>query len=255
MNLHLDETLGINYKSESQKIRVMSEYWLVSNQYCPCCANPNLVKLKNNEPVADIKCDNCGEIFELKSKKGNIGNKINDGAYLSMIERIKSDTNPQLFIMQYSSNYKVTDLTFIPKFFFVPEFIEKRKPLSSNAKRAGWTGCNILYSKIPEQGKIKIINNGNIKSIDETVEEYQHIKKIKTNNLDSQGWLFDILTCINNIQSDKFTLQDMYLYVDELQKKHINNHNIKAKIRQQLQFLRDKGFIEFLERGYYKKII
>ncbi|MDE6698369.1 MAG: hypothetical protein K2J91_02695 [Lachnospiraceae bacterium] len=31
-------------------------------------------------------------------------------------------------------------------------------------------------------------------------------------------------------------------------------HNIEAKIRQQLQFLRDTGFIEFLCRGQYRKI-
>ncbi|MBQ1398560.1 MAG: restriction endonuclease, partial [Clostridia bacterium] len=37
--------------------------------------------------------------------------------------------------------------------------------------------------------------------------------------------------------------------------KHIHNNNIEAKIRQQLQILRDKGFIEFLERGHYRKII
>ena len=32
-------------------------------------------------PVADLSCSYCGEIFELKSKCGNIGNKIADGAY------------------------------------------------------------------------------------------------------------------------------------------------------------------------------
>ncbi|MCI9138110.1 MAG: hypothetical protein HFH48_11245 [Lachnospiraceae bacterium] len=45
----------------------------------------------------------------------------------------------------------------------------------------------------------------------------------------------------------------MYLYIEILQEKHKNNHNIEAKIRQQLQILRDKGFIEFLGRGHYRK--
>jgi len=39
-----------------------------------------------------------------------------------------------------------------------------------------------------------------------------------------------------------------------LKLKHIENKNIEAKIRQQLQFLRDKGFIEFLGRGKYRKV-
>ena len=37
---------------------------------------------------------------------------------------------------------------------------------------------------------------------------------------------------------------------------HLNpqNHNVEAKIRQQLQILRDLGFIEFLGKGQYRKI-
>lgn len=70
MNLHFDEYLGEKYKSESQKIRVMSEHWICQNMFCPCCGNQHILKLENNMPVADMKCDNCGEIFELKSKNG-----------------------------------------------------------------------------------------------------------------------------------------------------------------------------------------
>lgn len=33
MNLHLDETLGAQYKSKSQKIRVMSENWVGKNMF------------------------------------------------------------------------------------------------------------------------------------------------------------------------------------------------------------------------------
>jgi type II restriction enzyme len=46
----------------------------------------------------------------------------------------------------------------------------------------------------------------------------------------------------------------MYEFVKELSVKHLGNNNVEAKIRQQLQFLRDKGFVEFTTRGNYKKI-
>ena len=46
----------------------------------------------------------------------------------------------------------------------------------------------------------------------------------------------------------------MYTFVEELKIKHPMNNNKEAKIRQQLQFLRDKGFIDFSSRGNYKKI-
>ena len=255
MNLYFDETLAVNYKSSSQKIRVMSEFWLVENLFCPCCGNLNIEKIKNNSPVADIFCRNCGEIFELKSKKNSIGSKIVDGSYNTMIERINSNLNPQLFVMNYSEKLSVTDLIFVPKFFFTLDIIEKRKPLSENARRAGWTGCNILYEKIPEQGKIDIIRDGKEIEIKKILNSYSQTKKLQTKNINLRGWLLDILNCVNKIKSETFTLQEIYSYADFLKEKHFENKNIEAKIRQQLQFLRDKGFIEFIGRGKYRKLI
>lgn len=255
MNLYFETACATQYKSRSQAVRVLSEKWVSENVFCPCCGNSHISKLDNNLPVADMCCSNCGEIFELKSKQGKIGNKINDGAYATMIERINSVTNPELLILQYANDYKVSDLVLIPKFFFVPSIIEKRKPLSQNARRAGWVGCNILYSKIPEQGKISIIKNGIFIDKKEVVDKYDRIKNIQTNNINSRGWIFDVLNCVNDIKESIFTLKQMYGYVDVLKSMHMDNNNVEAKIRQQLQFLRDKGFIEFLGKGLYRKII
>ena len=91
MNLILDQSIANNYKCQSQKIRVMSEYWAVNNLFCPCCGYMNLMKMPNNYPTADMCCNFCGAKFELKSKNGNIGKKIVDGAYETMINRISSD--------------------------------------------------------------------------------------------------------------------------------------------------------------------
>lgn len=255
MNLYFNNALATNYKSLSQKIRVMSETWFLENLFCPCCGNSHVNKIKNNSPVADIYCKNCGEIFEIKSKKNKIGSIIIDGAYHTMIERIRSNTNPQLFVMNYSEQLSVTNLIFIPKFFFTPSVIEKRKPLSENARRAGWIGCNILYKKIPEQGKINVISEGKEIDTKEILSKYRRIKSLQTANLNLRGWMLDILNCINSMDNETFTLQDIYQYSDFLRTKHSYNHNIEAKIRQQLQFLRDKGFIEFIGRGKYRKII
>lgn len=89
--------------------------------------------------------------------------------------------------------------------------------------------------------------------ISAVVENYAWIKRLETQNINSRSWLFDVLNCVNNIESSEFCLQEIYAYIEILQEKHINNHNVEAKIRQQLQFLRDRGFVEFLGRGHYKK--
>ena len=255
MNFNFDTSLAENYKSNSQKIRVMSENWVGKNIFCPICGNLHISNLDNNMPVADLQCDNCGEIYELKSKQGKIGNKINDGAYATMLERITSSSNPDLFVMSYSKDYQVTDLILIPKFFFVESIIEKRKPLAPTARRAGWVGCNIVFGDVPTQGRIRIIENQKVYDTKEIVENYAQIKRLQTNNLESRGWLMDVLNCVNEINTSDFSLQDIYAFVEQLQKKHINNHNVEAKIRQQLQILRDKGFLEFTTRGHYRKII
>ena len=255
MNLHLNTNITTGYKNNSQKTRVMSEYWIAENIYCLCCGNVHIEKLKNNMPVSDVMCRLCGEIFEIKARKGNFTKKIPDGAYRTMIERITSDTNPSLLLMSYNENYMVFNLTFVPKFFLTPEIIEKRPPLASNARRAGWVSCNILYSAIPSQGKIDIINDGVIEDVKDVVNGYALISGLKTSNIAARGWLFDTLNCVNRIGLREFNLNDIYKFVDELSEKHKDNHNIRAKLRQQLQMLRDKGIIEFLGNGHYRRTI
>ena len=244
------------YHSNAQIARILTESWVSNNMYCPRCGNVNLNSFENNRPVADFFCPNCKNEYELKSKNGTLGKKINDGAYDSMIERITSNKNPDFFFMSYSKEKsKVNDFVFIPKHFFVPDIIEKRKPLAVTAKRAGWVGCNILIQQIPDQGRISIVSNGQIIDANIVLKKVQSSNKLKLDEIRERGWLMDVLNCINMITTPIFTLNDMYVFESILKCKHPQNNNIKPKIRQQLQLLRDKGFIEFLGQGRYKKII
>lgn len=252
MDLNLDIS-DIQYSSKSQQIRVLTESWVERNMFCPICGKPELLRFENNRPVADFYCGNCKEQYELKSKKGNLGNRIVDGAYSTMIERITSSTNPNFLFLTYN-DYVVENLILIPNHFFTPNIIEKRKPLSDNARRAGWVGCNIDISQIPKSGLIHIIKNGGELNKDDIRNRYDKTKFIISSNLENRGWIMDILFCIDRIRKDEFTLAEIYAFENELKVKHPNNNFIKDKIRQQLQYLRDKGFIEFLSRGRYRKL-
>jgi len=154
MNLHFNQSLAKNYHSEPQKVRVLSEAWVEENSYCTNCSAQSLAEFANNKPVADFYCENCNEQYELKSKKAKLSNVVNDGAYKTMIERINSKNNPSFFFLTYSKEYTVNNFLIIPKHFFTPDIIVKRKPLSVNAKRAGWVGCNIDLRQVPESGKV-----------------------------------------------------------------------------------------------------
>ena len=256
MNTQLDVSKIVAYHSQSQIARVLTEKWVNDNMFCPHCGNSFIKQFPNNQPVADFYCPACQNEYELKSMKGLIGQKITDGVYDTMIERITSNHNPDFLFMRYSlTEMQISDLLFVPKYFLLPEIIEKRKPLRPTARRAGWVGCNILVNKIPIQGCIQIIKNGTSISKDDVLEQVALSKKLKTENLQNRGWLFDILTCVNKISNEEFTLKEIYANENKLHLKYPQNKNIRPKIRQQLQSLRDKGFIEFLGNGYYRKVL
>jgi len=256
MDLRFNQSLASGYHSGSQISRVITEDWMARNMFCPVCGAPVLNHYKANKPVGDFFCQDCKSDFELKSKESKtaaIGHKIADGAYGTMIERITSLNNPHLFVMTYA-NWSVNNLLIIPKFFFVPSIIEKRKPLAETARRAGWVGCNIEIGSIPESGKIFIIHNSKQEDKSKIIDLYQRTLALQTSKIENRGWLMDVLKCVERIPKDDFTTQEMYAFVDELQRKHPDNNFVQDKIRQQLQYLRDKGFIKFTSRGHYQKI-
>ncbi|RJR32104.1 restriction endonuclease [Candidatus Parcubacteria bacterium] len=254
MNLFLDTKLARGYKNQSQKIRVMTEHWVNKQIFCPSCGNLNIDKYDNNKPVADFFCANCGEDYELKSKKETVGIKIVDGAYRTMLERLTSGHNPNFFLLNYNiHNYHVLDFFVIPKHFFVPGIIEKRKPLAESAQRAGWVGCNILLHSIPQTGKIFFVKNKVLEPKNKVLTEWKKTLFLREEKeINAKGWLLVVMACIEKLGSKKFSLDDIYAFEDELSLKYPENHYAKDKIRQQLQILRDKNYLKFLGRGQYQ---
>ncbi len=252
MNLSFDLEKVNLYKNNSQKIRVLTEGWVLREIYCPSCGE-SVSDYDNNKPVADFYCKKCIEDFELKSKKGKIGKKVSAGAYSQMIRRINSLEKPNFFFMGYLESLNVNDFFIVPKHFFISEIIEERKPLAETARRAGWIGSNILFSKIPKAGQIFYIEDGKEISKNDVLEKWQKtvfLKKIK--KADAKGWILDIMNCIDALNKKEFTLADVYAFENDLKVIHPENKNIKPKIRQQLQFLRDKGYLEFVGDGIYR---
>ena len=255
MNLKFDLSIIKGYNSNSQISRVLTENWVKNNCYCPSCNEIYLTEFENNRPVADFFCNTCKEQYELKSKIGlKVGKQIVDGTYSTMIERVESDTNPNFFFLTYNKiDWEVNNFLIIPKHFFVPDIIEKRKPLSKNARRAGWTGCNINLQKIPQNGRIYLVRNSEPIPMETVRNIWSKTAFLKTKTASTKGWILDILNCIDKIESINFSLDDIYKFENELKLKYPNNNFIKDKIRQQLQILRDRNMIEFVSRGNYKK--
>jgi type II restriction enzyme len=254
MDLSFDLSIAAGYTSNSQIARILTEHWVGENVYCPACGASALEPFKNNNPVGDFHCCDCRAEYELKSKTNGFAQKIVDGAYGSMIGRINSSNNPHFFFLDYSPrDATVSNFLVIPKHYFVDDIIEPRKPLAPTAKRAGWIGCNILLNRIPASGKIFLVKDSQIVPRDAVLATWNKTAFLANQRKEARGWTIETLRIVDRIPSEEFCLEDVYKFEAELKSKFPVNNFVRDKLRQQLQILRDRGVIQFLGRGKYRK--
>lgn len=221
--------------------------------YCINCGAPRLSQFPNNSPVADFFCPNCQDQLEVKSTKKSIGTRVADGAYFTKMERLQSATNPNLLLLGYDATADaVRNVCIVPKHFFTPDIIEKRKPLAETARRAGWIGSNILLGKVPEAGRIFVFRDGLAEPKDDVLAKWQQTLFLRETGGAARGWLIEVMKAVERIGRSEFTLDDVYAFEHHLGALYPDNNNVRPKIRQQLQVLRDNGFLEFTGRGQYR---
>lgn len=242
------------YEAQTQKARFWSEGWVSRELYCLNCGAAKLSRLPNNSPVADFACSACAEEYEVKSQATKIGARVVDGSFKSMMDRLAANNNPSLVLLGYNrTKNSVTDLSVVPKHFFVPAVIQERPPLAPTAKRAGWIGCNILLSKIPEVGRVIVVRNGELVPKDLVLERWRQTCFLRDETPSARGWLIEVMNCVERIGRDEFEIADVYRFEAHMQELYPGNMHVREKMRQQLQVLRDAGFIEFLGRGKYRR--
>ena len=252
MKLGFEET-QTPYESPSQSARVWTEGWVRSQVFCPSCGNPTVTQFRANRPAADFYCKSCNEEYELKSQKNNFGPKVVDGAFRTMCDRVRASNNPNLLLLNYDlKQFGVKNLFVVPRHFFVREIIEERKPLAPTARRAGLVGCNILLSRIPASGKIFIVRDGEPQPKDSVLAQWNRTLFLRDESVEARGWLVEVMSCVEAIGKQDFELDDVYAFESKLSELYPHNKHVKQKIRQQLQVLRDRGYLDFLSRGYYR---
>jgi len=251
MNLQCRIDLASGYRAGSQIARVLSEEWCKRELYCPACDCDRLSQSKPNSPAVDFACAKCPQLFQLKSLKSWNPRKIVDAGYEAMIRAIRADRTPNLLVLQYSSTWLIQNLLLIPRVFFSESTIERRNPLGPQARRAGWVGCNILLGQIPADGKIAIVSAG-IPVLKQSVrEEFSRVKRLAELPPSLRGWTVDVLNAVRRMGKSRFSLQELYAFEPELKSLHPQNQNVRPKIRQQLQVLRDLGLVDFISPGTY----
>jgi len=252
MQLKMETSLRSKYKNPTQIARVVTEDWAARNLYCPACESNELDPTAPNSPAIDLSCPSCGEVFQLKSGHNWGQRKIVDAGFTAMIAAIRSDRVPNLVLMQYTESWEVYNLLIVPHFFFTESVIEARKPLGPNARRAGWVGCNILIGEIPVDGKVKMVQDGTITQTSQVRGKFNSLRALSDLGTEVRGWTLDVLRAIRRLNKGEFTLSEVYAFESLLQDAHPDNQNVRPKIRQQLQKLRDLKLLKFVSPGRYR---
>jgi len=241
------------YTSGSQSARAWTERWVRSQVYCPNCGSDSVSAFPNNSPVADFFCASCSEEYELKSQKSSFGTKVLDGAFRTKCDRLAASNNPSLLLLNYDrKQLSVVNLLVVPKHFFIREIIEERKPLKATARRAGWIGSYILLNQVPASGKIFIVRDGQPQSKESVLAQWKKTLFLRNEGLEARGWLIEVMKCVEAIGRREFDIDDVYGYEGHLSRLYPGNQNVRPKIRQQLQYLRDRGYLDFVSRGRYR---
>ena len=241
------------YKSASQRTRIITEAWTGKNLYCPSCPSSTVTKTPENTEAVDFVCPACNAQFQLKATRKQIGRKVPDAAYDSMMRALLEDRFPHLLLLRYNHlQWRVIDLLLVPSFLIPPSAIEARRPLGSTARRAGWVGCSIVLDLVPPEGRIRVISGESAVAPDSVRNLFRRLLQLRELPTNKRGWTLDVLTVLRSLSKTGFTLVEAYSFENILSARHPENKNVRAKIRQQLQILRDMGYLDFLGRGSYR---
>jgi len=96
------------------------------------------------------------------------------------------------------------------------------------------------------------VKDGVIQPRESILAQWQRTLFLRDENLDQRGWLIEVMKCVELIGKGEFHLEDVYAFEPTLSGIYPNNKYVREKIRQQLQVLRDQGYLDFVSRGFYR---
>jgi len=105
---------------------------------------------------------------------------------------------------------------------------------------------------VPAEARIPVVTESSVTPESEVREKFKRVKPLKDISVKERGWTLDVLNAIRRLGKTEFSTTDAYAFERELEQLHPDNRNIKAKIRQQLQELRDRNLLLHLDRNRWR---
>jgi hypothetical protein len=143
-----------------QKLGEKGELLIIKMCICPKCKRKNtLRRLPVNFKCADIICDFCGYLAQVKTKNvKNIDRLPNDclgAAWMVQKERMDAGIYFPLYLVLVAG--KKFNIFYLSADLQSPELFKMRTPLTTKAKRAGWQGFTYNFRALPANAFVRLI--------------------------------------------------------------------------------------------------
>ena len=137
--------------TKRQTLGETGEILVVKHLDCPSCKRgKSLKRLPTNFKCADVVCDFCGYLAQVKTSQQTdtsvIPSRILGAAWAPQEEMMKAGIFFPLFFVLIGPKSKDKAVYYLSADLQTVNLFVPRKPLSSNAKRAGWQGFMYDFS-------------------------------------------------------------------------------------------------------------
>ncbi|MDW9447439.1 hypothetical protein GOA58_07010 [Sinorhizobium meliloti] len=138
-----------------QALGAFGEQRVVQDCHCPKCKRvKTLVRLPPNFKCADIICEFCGYLAQVKASSAKqldrLPKSILGAAWGPQLARMHAAIYFPLFVVLVAPNQDYS-IFYLSADLQKPEMFKPRKPLSENARRAGWQG--FIYDMQSVEGR------------------------------------------------------------------------------------------------------
>ena len=146
--------------TDKQKLGEYGETIVVKLCRCPKCKREkSLKKLPPNFKCADLVCDFCGFLAQVKAKTVKditvLPKQVLGAAWGPQKERMDAGIYFPLYLVLKSGNN--SSIYYLSADLQPPELFVARKPLSSNARRAGWQGFYYDLTKLATGAMVRLV--------------------------------------------------------------------------------------------------
>lgn len=158
--ISLTKTAKVHMPTSKQVLGAWGERLVAKYCSCPKCKRSGtLARLPNNFKCADLICDFCGYLAQVKTMNVKVisplPKQILGAAWGPQQARMEVGVYFPLFLVLKSVSEHA--IFYLPTDLQTAELFRPRKALSPAAKRAGWQGFMYNLSAIPIGGLVKVL--------------------------------------------------------------------------------------------------